>query len=201
MSGFVPYQDIDIKFSGLRPGEKLYEELLMDEEGLQDTENKLIHIGKPIKLDEEKFLKALDNLYMACLDEPNPATVRKLVGDIVPTYKPKNPVDKASTKDKKDKEEEKTEEKDNGKTAEKDKEKTVEKDEKALDKAAEKATEKAEEKTADKAADKAEEKDPEKTAEKSEEKSTEKAAEKTEDKPAEKEPEKEKTADTDNNKQ
>lgn len=92
MSGFVPYQDIDIQFSGLRPGEKLYEELLMDEEGLQDTDNKLIHIGKPIKLDEEKFLKDLDNLYMACLDEPNPATVRKLVGNIVPTYKPKNPV-------------------------------------------------------------------------------------------------------------
>ena len=90
MSGFVPYQDIDIKFSGLRPGEKLYEELLMDEEGLQDTENKLIHIGKPIKLDEEKFLKDLDNLYMSCLDEPNPATVRKLVKAIVPTYIPKN---------------------------------------------------------------------------------------------------------------
>ena len=109
MSGFVPYQDIDIKFSGLRPGEKLYEELLMDEEGLQDTENKLIHIGKPIKLDEEKFLKDLDNLYMACLDEPNPATVRKLVGDIVPTYKPKNPVDGVGLKDKKDKHREKEE--------------------------------------------------------------------------------------------
>ena len=90
LSGFVPYQDINIKFTGLRPGEKLYEELLMDEEGLQDTDNKLIHIGKPIKMDDEKFLTALDNLYMACLDEPNPATVRKLVGDIVPTYKPKN---------------------------------------------------------------------------------------------------------------
>ncbi len=90
LSGFVPYQDINIVFSGLRPGEKLYEELLMDEEGLQDTENKLIHIGKPIKMDEEKFLRALDNLYMACLDEPNPATVRKLVEAIVPTYKPKN---------------------------------------------------------------------------------------------------------------
>lgn len=93
LSGFVPYQDINIKFTGLRPGEKLYEELLMDEEGLQDTENKLIHIGKPIKLDEEKFLADLDNLYMACLDEPNPATVRKLVGAIVPTYKPKNVIE------------------------------------------------------------------------------------------------------------
>ena len=88
MSGFVPYQDIDIQFSGLRPGEKLFEELLMDEEGLQDTENKLIHIGKPIKLDEQKFLSSLDELYKVCLNEPDPATVRKLIGDIVPTYKP-----------------------------------------------------------------------------------------------------------------
>ena len=90
MSGLVPYQDIDIKFSGLRPGEKLYEELLMDEEGLQDTENKLIHIGKPIRLDEEKFLADLEKLYQICIDEPDPATVRKLVGDMVPTYKPKD---------------------------------------------------------------------------------------------------------------
>ena len=92
MSGFVPYQDIDIQFSGLRPGEKLFEELLMDEEGLQDTENKLIHIGKPIKLDEQKFLASLDELYKVCLNEPDPSTVRKLIGDIVPTYKP-NKVD------------------------------------------------------------------------------------------------------------
>lgn len=138
MSGFVPYQDIDIKFSGLRPGEKLYEELLMDEEGLQDTENKLIHIGKPIKLDEEKFLKDLDNLYMACLDEPNPATVRKLVGDIVPTYKPKNPVDAATSKDKKEKHKEKDEEKVVIKTE------TVEKVEEKL-KEADKVEDKAEE--------------------------------------------------------
>ena len=110
MSGFVPYQDINIKFTGLRPGEKLYEELLMDEEGLQDTENKLIHIGKPIKLDEEKFLKDLDNLYMACLDEPNPATVRKLVGAIVPTYKPKNIIDGSDEKGSAKKESEKKEE-------------------------------------------------------------------------------------------
>lgn len=195
MSGFVPYQDIDIKFSGLRPGEKLYEELLMDEEGLQDTENKLIHIGKPIKLDEEKFLKALDNLYMACLDEPNPATVRKLVGDIVPTYKPKNPVDnKASAKDKKDTEDAKTEEKKDDKAAEKD-----DKAEEKADKAVEKETEKSVEKDTEKSAEKPAEKDIEKTAEKSAEKDSDKSA----DKPAEKDKdtEKEKTADTDNNKQ
>lgn len=90
MSGFIPYQDIDIKFTGLRPGEKLYEELLMDEEGLQDTENKLIHIGKPIKLDEEKLLKTLDEMYDICINEPNEARVREMVKSIVPTYKPKD---------------------------------------------------------------------------------------------------------------
>lgn len=89
MSGYIPYQDIDIKFTGLRPGEKLYEELLMDEEGLQDTENKLIHIGKPIKLDEEKLLKTLDEMYEVCINEPDESKVRELVKSIVPTYKPK----------------------------------------------------------------------------------------------------------------
>lgn len=89
MSGYIPYQDIDIKFTGLRPGEKLYEELLMDEEGLQDTENKLIHIGKPIKLDEEKLLKTLDEMYEVCINEPDELKVRELVKSIVPTYKPK----------------------------------------------------------------------------------------------------------------
>ncbi len=51
LSGYKPGEDIQIVFTGLRPGEKLYEELLMDEEGLQETPNKLIHIGKPIEFD------------------------------------------------------------------------------------------------------------------------------------------------------
>ena len=55
LSGYEPGEDIPITFTGLRPGEKLYEELLMDEEGLQDTPNKLIHIGKPIAFDMEEF--------------------------------------------------------------------------------------------------------------------------------------------------
>ena len=88
LSGFTPDKDIKIEFTGLRPGEKLYEELLMDEEGLQDTENKLIHIGKPIEIDEEKFKKQLEELYKASLQEPD--DVRRMVKEIVTTYHPDN---------------------------------------------------------------------------------------------------------------
>ena len=87
LSGLVPDEDIKIEFTGLRPGEKLYEELLMDEEGLQDTENKLIHIGKPIELDEEKFFGQLENLKEVINDEPD--EIRRLIQEIVPTYHPK----------------------------------------------------------------------------------------------------------------
>ncbi len=62
LSGYKPYEDIDIQFTGLRPGEKLYEELLMSEEGLQSTENELIHIGKPIEFDEDQFRHQLEEL-------------------------------------------------------------------------------------------------------------------------------------------
>ena len=88
LSGFTPDKDIKIEFTGLRPGEKLYEELLMDEEGLQDTQNKLIHIGKPIEIDEEKFKKQLEELYKASLQEPD--DVRRMVKEIVTTYHPDN---------------------------------------------------------------------------------------------------------------
>lgn len=85
LSGYKPDRDIEIKYTGLRPGEKLYEELLMDEEGLQDTENKLIHIGKPIKIDENVFFKQLDELYIQVNNETN--DVRSLIKEIVPTYR------------------------------------------------------------------------------------------------------------------
>ena len=79
--------DIMITFSGLRPGEKLYEEMLMEEEGIQDTENKLIHIGKPIEMDEEKFMDQLKELKEYVVSEPG--DIRKWVQKIVPTYTPK----------------------------------------------------------------------------------------------------------------
>jgi len=87
LSGFVPYQDIDIKFSGLRPGEKLYEEVLMDEEGLEDTANNLIHVGKPINMDYDAFLTKLDELYEYVNNEPN--DIKERVAELVPTYTPK----------------------------------------------------------------------------------------------------------------
>ncbi len=87
LSGYKPYDDIDIEFTGLRPGEKLYEELLMDEEGLQETENKLIHIGCPIEIDEDRFMKQLEELKEVSQMEQQ--EIRKLVKEIVPTYKMK----------------------------------------------------------------------------------------------------------------
>ena len=84
LSGYKLGEDIEIKYTGLRPGEKLYEELLMDEEGLQDTENKLIHIGKPIDMNEEKFMHQLIKLREAA-DQDSDA-IRSMVKKIVPTY-------------------------------------------------------------------------------------------------------------------
>jgi FlaA1/EpsC-like NDP-sugar epimerase len=84
LSGYKPNEDIMIEFTGLRPGEKLYEELLMEEEGLLDTENKMIHIGMPIEIDEEKFLQQLEDLKQVCQMEP--VGIRNLIKEIVPTY-------------------------------------------------------------------------------------------------------------------
>ena len=71
LSGHQPDEDIPIVFTGLRPGEKLYEEMLMDEEGMQNTANQRIHIGKPIEMDEEAFLKQLQELSEYVATEPS----------------------------------------------------------------------------------------------------------------------------------
>ena len=86
LSGYEPDIDIKVVYSGLRPGEKLYEELLMDEEGLESTQNKLIHIGKPIEMDDEKFKKQLDRLEEAYKEETE--NMKQIVAEIVPTYNP-----------------------------------------------------------------------------------------------------------------
>lgn len=84
LSGFTPDEDIEIRYTGLRPGEKLFEEMLMDEEGLRETANKLIHIGQPIRISEEQFLEQLAQLETAC--EQNSPQIRALIARIVPTY-------------------------------------------------------------------------------------------------------------------
>ena len=84
LSGYVPGRDIEIKYTGLRPGEKLYEELLMDEEGLQATDNDRIHIGKPIIFDEDEFIKDLEALYTEAYGETK--EMKRIVHKIVPTY-------------------------------------------------------------------------------------------------------------------
>lgn len=87
LSGLKLGQDIEIEFTGLRPGEKLYEELLMDEEGMTDTPNKLIHIGHPIDVNEDKLSYALYVLENAAERETD--DMRLIVESVVPTYHPK----------------------------------------------------------------------------------------------------------------
>ncbi|MBR3811327.1 MAG: polysaccharide biosynthesis protein [Agathobacter sp.] len=85
LTGLTPDVDIKIVYTGLRPGEKLYEELLMEEEGLQNTQNSLIYIGKPIDMDDELFQKQIKELEEASKEESE--CIKELVAQIVPTYK------------------------------------------------------------------------------------------------------------------
>lgn len=94
LSGYTPDVDIMIEYTGLRPGEKLYEELLMNEEGLQNTQNELIYIGKPIEMDDEWFKEKLKELDEASRHEDE--HMKEIVAEIVPTYH----IDKTSYIDK-----------------------------------------------------------------------------------------------------
>ena len=84
LSGLQPDVDIKVEYTGLRPGEKLYEELLMDEEGLTETSNSLIYIGHPIEMDDEWFIRKLDELDKKSKQDFE--KIREIVAEVVPTY-------------------------------------------------------------------------------------------------------------------
>ena len=86
LSGLKPDVDIKIEYTGLRPGEKLFEEKLMSEEGMRTTPNKLIHIGNPIPINTDKFRAELERLMTEAYG--NSSDIRQLVAQMVPTYKP-----------------------------------------------------------------------------------------------------------------
>ena len=84
LSGLVPGEDIEIKFTGLRPGEKLYEELLIDDDNKKETANKRIFIGQPIKIDEAEFDEKMKELEKATFSEDE--NIRQVVKKLVPEY-------------------------------------------------------------------------------------------------------------------
>jgi FlaA1/EpsC-like NDP-sugar epimerase len=84
LSGYRVGEDIKIEYTGLRPGEKMYEELLMGEEGLRETANRMIFIGKPLQFDHEEFAQQLERLREASADEGS--DIRQVIKEIVPTY-------------------------------------------------------------------------------------------------------------------
>ncbi|WP_020223834.1 nucleoside-diphosphate sugar epimerase/dehydratase [Holdemania massiliensis] len=91
LSGYKPDVDIQIEYTGLRPGEKLYEEKLMAEEGLKTTPNKLIHIAKPIPFDVKQFMNQVEILAEASYT--NSSRIKQLVSEVIPTYHPKKKLD------------------------------------------------------------------------------------------------------------
>lgn len=84
LSGFIPDKDIRIVYTGLRPGEKLYEELLMEEEGLKETNNNRIFVGEPIIFDDDVFIEAVENLDNLAKQECK--EIREEVKKLVTTY-------------------------------------------------------------------------------------------------------------------
>ncbi len=87
LSGFEPYEDIDIEITGLRPGEKLYEELLMNEEGLQATKHNKIFVAKPLHTDYELLKRELEILSSKIYKAANHQEIKEYVKVLVPTYK------------------------------------------------------------------------------------------------------------------
>ena len=94
LSGFEPNKDIEIKIVGLRPGEKLYEERLMAEEGLTKTANDMISIGKPINFDEKTLFDKIKLLGEKAHTETD--EIKEIVRDLVPTYKIDKPDENVS---------------------------------------------------------------------------------------------------------
>lgn len=88
LHGFEPNKEIEIEITGLRPGEKLYEELLLEEEGLVKTDNELIYVAKPIKMNEEQFFKDLDLLIKEAYKNKN--KIKEVTKKICTTYKPED---------------------------------------------------------------------------------------------------------------
>jgi len=86
LSGYTPDVDIQIEYTGLRPGEKLYEEKLMLEEGMKTTPNKLIHIGCPIPFNADLFLQQLEALMIAVYEEKD--EIKEMVAEVVPNLSP-----------------------------------------------------------------------------------------------------------------
>ena len=88
LHGFEPHKEIEIEITGLRPGEKLYEELLLDEEGLVKTDNELIYIAQPIEMDDRKFFEDLDVLIKEAYKNKN--KIKEITKTICTTYQPEN---------------------------------------------------------------------------------------------------------------
>ncbi|MFR1808908.1 MAG: polysaccharide biosynthesis protein, partial [Pygmaiobacter massiliensis] len=85
LAGFIPYRDIDIVFTGLRPGEKLYEELMMDEESVQKTESKKIFIGAPLRMNRENFFDHLKTLKEIAYENDSERLLQ-FIAEMVPTF-------------------------------------------------------------------------------------------------------------------
>lgn len=85
LSGFTPGDDIKIEYTGLRPGEKLYEELLLDEEGIKKTKSKKIYIGNPIDMDKKSFVRNMENLKIAC-ESNDETSIETIISQMVPTF-------------------------------------------------------------------------------------------------------------------